>query len=119
MMDEVLLVLTTLPDRASANKLAHQLIESRSAACVNILAECTSVYRWQGKIENASEVPLMIKTTRSVYAKLEEMIRSHHPYELPEIIAVSVKAGLPAYLQWVTQVVTTENLPITKVATKE
>lgn len=100
-MDEVLIVLTNLPDRDSAQRIAHSLIESHAAACVNILAECSSVYRWQGKIESASEVPLLIKTTRSAYARLEELIRSQHPYELPEIIAVSVGSGLPAYLQWV------------------
>ena len=100
-MDEALIVLTNLPDRDSAQRLAHSLIESRAAACVNILAECSSVYRWQGEIESASEVPLLIKTTRSAYARLEELIRSQHPYELPEIIAVSVDSGLPAYLQWV------------------
>lgn len=118
-MNDILLVMTNLPDRDSANKLAHLLIESRAAACVNILAECTSIYRWQGKIENASEVPMLIKTTRAAYHSLEEMIRTHHPYELPEIIAVNVDSGLPAYLQWVAQEVTIESLPITNVATKE
>ena len=93
--------MTNLPDRDSAQRIAHSLIESHAAACVNILAECSSVYRWQGKIESANEVPLLIKTTRSAYARLEELIRSLHPYELPEIIAVSVDSGLPAYLQWV------------------
>ena len=100
-MDDVLLVLTNLPDRDNAQRMAHLLVETRAAACVNILPECSSVYRWQGKIESASEVQLMVKTTRSAYARVEELIRSHHPYELPEIIAVSVASGLPAYLQWV------------------
>ncbi len=108
-MDEVLLVLTNLPDRDSAQRLAHSLIENHAAACVNILAECSSVYRWQGKIERASEIPLLIKTTRSAYPRVQELIRSQHPYELPEIIAVSVVAGLPAYLQWVTQEVSSIN----------
>lgn len=102
-MEQVLLVLTNLPDRGSAQNMAHSLIESHAAACVNILAECTSVYRWQGKIESSSEVPLLIKTTRAAYPRVEELIRSQHPYELPEIIAVSVVAGLPAYLQWAVQ----------------
>jgi periplasmic divalent cation tolerance protein len=112
--DEVLVVLTNLPDRDSAQRMAHSLIESRAAACVNILAECHSVYRWQGKVESASEIPLLIKTTRSAYPRLQELIRAQHPYELPEIIAVSVTAGLPAYLQWATQ----ETISI-NVATKE
>lgn len=109
MTDEVLLVLTSLPDRASAQRVAQSLIEHHAAACVNILAECSSVYRWEGKIESASEVPLLIKTTRSAYPRVEELIQLHHPCELPEIIAVSVVDGLPAYLQWVTQEVTSKN----------
>ena len=109
-MDEVLLVLTNLPDRDSAQRIAHSLIESRAAACVNILAECTSVYRWNEKTETASEVPLLIKTTRAAYPHVEELIRSQHPYELPEIIAVSVVAGLPAYLQWVKQEISSINV---------
>lgn len=100
-MDEILLVITHLPDRASAQRLAHAAIESRAAACVNILAPCTSIYRWQGKVETAEEVPLLIKTTREAYSRLETLVRKHHPYELPEIIAVSVNGGLPDYLQWV------------------
>ena len=102
-MDKIILVLTNLPDRASAQRVADALIESHAVACVNILAECSSVYRWQGKIETVSEVPLLIKTTRTAYPRLEAAIRAHHPYELPEIIAVSVDAGLPGYLQWVAQ----------------
>lgn len=113
-MEEVLLVLTNLPDRDSAQRLAHQLIESQAAACVNILAECSSMYRWQGKVESASEVPLLIKTTRPAYPRVEELIRKQHPYELPEIIAVPVAAGLPAYLHWVAQEVSPVNI-----ATKE
>ncbi|MBI5659938.1 MAG: divalent-cation tolerance protein CutA [Nitrosomonadales bacterium] len=100
-MDEIILVFTNLPDRASAQRVAQVLIESHSAACVSILAECSSVYRWQGKVESAHEVPLLVKTTRAAYPRLEETIRAHHPYELPEIVAVSVTAGFPGYLQWV------------------
>ncbi|MFH1044488.1 MAG: divalent-cation tolerance protein CutA [Pseudomonadota bacterium] len=96
-----LLVVTNLPDRESAEKLAALLIERRLAACVNILAPCSSVYRWQGKIQRNEEHPLLIKTVAERYAELEASIRANHPYELPEIIAVSVVRGLPAYLQWV------------------
>ena len=102
-MDEIILVLTHLPDHASAQRVVNALIESHAAACVNILAECNSVYRWQGKIETASEVPLLIKATRATYPHLEATIRAHHPYELPEIIAVPVIAGFPGYLLWVVQ----------------
>lgn len=102
-MNEILLVITNLPDTQSAAKLAKQLIEARVAACVNQLAPCTSTYRWQGNIETSTEVPLLIKTTQAAYPRLEQLIRAAHPYELPEIIAVPVSAGLPAYLDWVSQ----------------
>ena len=102
-MDEVLLIITNLPDVATAEKLARQLIEARAAACVNQLAPCISTYRWKGDIETATEVPLLIKTTKANYPRLEKLILEAHPYELPEIIAVPVNAGLPAYLNWINQ----------------
>ena len=98
-----LLVITNLPDRAAAEKLAEALIDGRLAACVNILSPCRSVYRWQGKVQHDEEFPLLVKTTRERYAALEQAIRAAHPYELPEIIAVPVERGLPAYLDWVAQ----------------
>ncbi|MEQ1814419.1 MAG: divalent-cation tolerance protein CutA [Candidatus Nitrotoga sp.] len=97
------MVLTNLPDRASAEGIAQMLITEHLAACVNILAECSSVYRWQGKIETANEVPVLIKTTRAAYPRVAEMILAHHPYELPEVIAVPIDLGLPVYLEWVQQ----------------
>lgn len=98
---ESLLVLTNLPNRDAALALASALIEQHVAACVNVLAECTSVYRWEGKVETAAETPLLIKTTDAAYPALERAILSLHPYELPEIIAVPIRCGLPAYLEWV------------------
>jgi periplasmic divalent cation tolerance protein len=98
---DALLVVSNLPDRASAEKLARLLVEARLAACVNVLSPARSVYRWKGKIEDAEEHPVLIKTTRERYAALEAAIRKNHPYELPEIIALPVAAGLPAYLDWV------------------
>lgn len=100
---ETLLVITNLPDAEAARLLASALVEQRLAACVNILAPCTSVYRWQGTIETATEVPLLIKTTTARYDALEAAIRAKHPYELPEILAVPVASGLPAYLGWVAE----------------
>ena len=102
-MNEVLLVLTNLPDRAAAERIADSLVTQGVAACANVLAECASVYRWQGKVERASEVPLLIKTTRAAYPQLEGALRKLHPYELPEIIALPISAGLPEYLNWVAQ----------------
>lgn len=98
---DALLVLTNLPDAASARALAEHIVSARLAACVNILAPCRSVYRWQGKVEDAEEVPMLIKTSAERYPELEAAIRARHPYELPEIVAVSLSQGLPAYLDWV------------------
>ena len=96
-----LLVLTTLPDQPAAEALARELVEARLAACINVLAPCRSVYRWQGALEVANEVPLLIKTSSECYSALEAAIRSRHPYQLPEVIALTVVAGLPEYLAWV------------------
>ena len=96
-----LLVLTSLPDRASAERLAEKLVEQRLAACVNILAPCGSVYRWKDALQREQEHPMLIKTSAARYAALEQAIRAGHPYELPEIIAVPVERGLAAYLEWV------------------
>ena len=101
--DETLVVLTNLPDRAAAEALAAQLVEGRHAACVNILAPCRSVYRWNNALQRDEEHPLLIKTTMARYGQLEAAIRAAHPYEVPEIIALPVVAGLPAYLNWVAQ----------------
>jgi len=98
---ETLLVFTNLPDRDAADRLAQALIARRLAACANVLADCTSVYRWQGKVETATEVPVLLKTTRRAYPSLESAIQELHPYDVPEIIAIPVNSGLPAYLQWV------------------
>ena len=97
----VLLVVTNLPDRASAEKLADALVEGRVAACVNILAPCRSVYRWKGALQRDEEHPVLAKSTADRYPALEALIRANHPYELPEIVAVPVERGLPAYLDWV------------------
>ena len=96
-----ILVITNLPDRGAAMSLAHTLVDERLAACVNVLADCTSVYRWQGKSETTGEVPVFIKTLEQHYARLEQLLKAMHPYELPEIIAVPISSGLPSYLKWI------------------
>jgi periplasmic divalent cation tolerance protein len=103
-----LIVVTNVPDREIAFKIAHALIERKLAACINILADCTSVYRWRGKLETAIEVPLIIKTRSAIYDDVEAAIRSLHPYELPEIVAVPVERGLSDYLEWVNAETVTE-----------
>ena len=98
---EPLLILTTVPDLASAEKLARALIEESAAACVNVLAPARSIYRWQGAVEDAIEHPLLIKTTAARYARVEAIVRDLHPYDVPELIAIPITHGLPAYLNWV------------------
>ena len=97
----VIAVLTNLPDSDAAFNLGRELVRLRLAACVNVLAPVTSFYRWDGKEEQATEVPMLIKTTRERYPELEAAIRSRHPYSVPEIIAWPIEQGSAAYLEWV------------------
>ncbi|MCM2329077.1 MAG: divalent-cation tolerance protein CutA [Lysobacter sp.] len=97
----VIAVLTNLPDSESAFNLARHLVRRRVAACVNVLSPATSFYRWEGREEQAAEIPVLIKSTRERYAELEREIRALHPYDLPEIIAFPVEQGLENYLGWV------------------
>ena len=101
--DAAVLVFTNAPDREVAGRIADALVAKRLAACVNLLAGCTSVYRWEGEVERAEEVPMLIKTRAARYPEVEATIRQLHPYELPEIIAVPLTQGLPDYLQWVAE----------------
>lgn len=100
-MDQLILILTHCPDYTCAHNLARELVTHNLAACVNIGTSATSLYKWQGTLEQAQEVPLFIKTQQTYYAKVETWISKHHPYEIPEIIAIPIIDGLPAYLQWV------------------
>jgi periplasmic divalent cation tolerance protein len=99
----VLAVLTNLPDSDSAFNLARELVHLRLVACANVLSPATSFYRWEGKEEQASEIPVLLKTTEARYAEVESAIRKLHPYTVPEIVAWPVTRGLPAYLDWVEQ----------------
>ena len=101
MIDNVLIVLTNCPDAEVADRIARTLVEQKLAACVNRMPAVDSVYRWQGAVERAVEVPLLIKSTRERLPEVQEAIRALHPYEVPEIVAIPVVAGLPAYLRWV------------------
>jgi periplasmic divalent cation tolerance protein len=96
-----ILVLTTLPERADAETLARELLVARLAACIQIGAAVQSLYHWKGEIETAREVPMAIKTRVELYAQVERAIRERHPYELPEIVAVPITDGLPAYVDWI------------------
>lgn len=95
------LVFCSCPDADTARRLATVLVEARLAACASVLPPMRSVYRWQGTVEQAEEVLLLAKTTADRVPALTERLRTLHPYELPEIVAVETAAGLPAYLDWV------------------
>ncbi len=105
-MPEHLLVYCTCPNRDTALELARPLVEQGLAACVGINSAQTSVYVWQGEVQEEQEVMLTIKTSAVRYQDLEDALRTRHPYELPEIIAVPIHQGLPKYLQWVTECTT-------------
>nr|WP_199068417.1 divalent-cation tolerance protein CutA [Chromobacterium sp. ASV5] len=98
-----LLVVCNAPEPELAERIANVLVAEQLAACVNILAPCRSVYRWQGEVETAVEIPLLIKTRADVYPQLQRRLLELHPYEVPEIIAFDLQQGLPSYLTWVSQ----------------
>lgn len=94
------IVLTTCPDGACAERIARALVAEGLAACVNILPAVRSIYKWKGKIEDAGEQLLAIKSAAASFPAIRDRLRALHPYELPEIIAVPIVDGLPEYLAW-------------------
>ena len=105
-----LLCLSTCPDTATARRIADALVDARLAACVSVLPGLQSTYRWQGTVERAEEVLLLIKTTRDALPALQARLPGLHPYELPELLAVEA-AGLPAYLEWIAREVDARPIP--------
>jgi periplasmic divalent cation tolerance protein len=103
MADEVLLALSTFPDHATAERIAHELIAGRYAACANIAAPVESIYWWKNEVETATEVLVFFKTTADHFSAFQKKLRSLHPYDTPEIISFRVADGLPEYLRWVTE----------------
>ncbi len=100
-----LLVICTCPSHEEAKKLARLIIGGRLAACVNLIHSVTSIYSWKDTVAEDNEVILQIKTTRESYSALEQAIINHHPYELPEVIAVGVERGSQKYLDWISECV--------------
>jgi periplasmic divalent cation tolerance protein len=98
---DILLVLTNCPDEATATGIRRALVDAGLAACVNQLGPVQSTYRWDGAVEEATEITLLIKTTRTRYLELEARVRQLHPYSVPEIVAIPVAAGCLDYLAWV------------------
>jgi periplasmic divalent cation tolerance protein len=99
-MSDAVIVLTTWPAEGAAAELAQTLVTERLAACVNVLGEMQSTYRWQGSVEVDRERQLVIKTTRAKLAALEARLGALHPYQLPEFLVLSVEAGSVGYLDW-------------------
>ena len=100
-MTDKRVVLTTCASLEEARQIAHAFIERRLAACVNIVPEIESVYRWQGKVETAPEYLLVIKTTAGMFARLRDALHELHSYETPECIAIGIEDGSAAYLEWI------------------
>lgn len=97
------IVLTTAASEEEAHKIARHLVERRFAACVNVIPQIMSIYRWQGKVEEAREWLLVIKTTAAAFAQVREAITELHSYDLPECICLAVEDGSPNYLQWIAE----------------
>lgn len=94
-------VVTTLPNRDAAQKIASALVERRLAACGQVAGPIASTYRWKGKVESAEEWLCVLKTRRERYAEVEAAIRALHPYEVPEIVATPIVEGSADYLRWI------------------
>ena len=105
MAEEALVVFATFPDADTARRIVRTLVEERLAACGNLVPAVESIYRWEGKVNTASEVLAVLKTDLGHYRALEARLAALHPYEVPECLAVRVEEGLPAYLHWLTAAV--------------
>jgi periplasmic divalent cation tolerance protein len=100
-MSTARIVLTTAGSQEEARKIARGLVDRKLAACVNIIPQIDSVYRWQGKVESATEWLLVIKTTAEAFARVRDAIRELHSYELPECVMIEISGGSEAYLGWI------------------
>ena len=101
MATQYLTVFSAFGNLDTARSAARTLVEEKFAACANIIIQIESIYRWKGKVESTNEALVIFKTTRERYGVFEARLRELHPYEVPEIIAVEIEAGWPAYLEWV------------------
>jgi periplasmic divalent cation tolerance protein len=102
-MTDKRIVLTTASSEEEARRIARHLVEGRIAACVNIVPQVTSIYRWQGRVEEAGEWLLIVKTTAAVFGRVRQAIAELHSYELPECICLTIEDGSPNYLQWIAE----------------
>jgi periplasmic divalent cation tolerance protein len=99
-MTDKRIVLSTAGSQEEARKLAHHLVEHQLAACVNIVPQIESIYRWQGKVESSQEWLLLIKTTAERFPAVRDAIRELHSYDLPECVTLTIEDGSPDYLKW-------------------
>lgn len=105
-MTEAIVVLCTAPDIQTAERLARGLVAERLAACVNVISGARSFYLWNGNVQDASEQQLIIKTTEARYPEVERWLKEAHPYDVPELVALSISSGSPEYLGWIADSVT-------------
>lgn len=103
-MSEYIVVFITAPDEKSAQNIARLLVEEKLAGCVNIIKNIRSIYFWQDKIEDESEVLMVVKTKREIFKALKDKVRTVHPYSVPEIIAIPIIEGSEDYLKWLDEV---------------
>ena len=104
---DVVLVLSTVPDDDSAERVARALVDEKLAACVNLFSPMTSIYRWKGAVESGTERQVVIKTSRALVDAVHRRLKELHPYELPEFVVVAVDDGSKEYLRWVAESITT------------
>ncbi len=109
--DTIVLVFTTWPESTPVAEVARELLDAGVAACINCIPGVQSFFHWQGRLEQERECILLIKTTEARFPMLREQVLKAHPYELPEIVAVPVTAGLSGYLQWVRDSLNTDTAP--------
>ena len=100
-MPPAILVLTTLPTEQDARGFVRRLVEERIVACGTVFAGVTSVYRWEGRVEESSEAQVLLKTASSRWDDVRSAVAEHHPYDVPELLALPIASGLDAYLRWI------------------
>jgi periplasmic divalent cation tolerance protein len=100
-MSPYVVCLVTIDDLRTATSIAHRLVETGLVACVNIIPEIRSIYRWKGEVCDDSERLLIMKTTEDRFDEVQAAVKELHPYEVPEIISLKIDQGLPEYLQWI------------------
>lgn len=108
MKNKYIIVLVTAKDKKQAKSIAQALLQDKLVACVNVMDAIESMYWWQGKIESSKECLMILKTTQSLFSKVEKIVKEKHSYDTPEIIALDITNGSKSYLNWIDQSITTK-----------